>query len=63
MSAPFLTFTDYTKDFLLKTDTSKEVLGAELSKNKQMGNTTWLPMAAGPSMLMKRAIILQNVNS
>ena len=32
MSAPILSFTDYTKDFLLKTDTSKEGLGAVLSQ-------------------------------
>ena len=31
MSAPVLTFTDYTKDFLLKTDASKEGLGVVLS--------------------------------
>ena len=28
MSAPVLAFADYTRDFLLKTDTSKERLGA-----------------------------------
>ena len=32
MGAPVLTFADYTKDFLLKTDTSKEGLGAVLSQ-------------------------------
>ena len=31
MSAPVLAFADYTKDFLLKTDASKEGLGAILS--------------------------------
>ena len=31
MSAPVLTFADYTKDLLLKTDTSKEGLGVVLS--------------------------------
>ena len=31
MSSPILAFVDYTKDFLLKTDTSKEGLGAVLS--------------------------------
>ena len=30
MSTPILTFADYTKDFLLKTDTSKEALGPVL---------------------------------
>ena len=63
MSAPVLTFADYTKDFLLKTDTSKEGLGVVLSQNKQMGNITQLPMAAGPSHPMKRTIILPNLSS
>ena len=30
MSSPILAFADYTKDFLLKTDTSKEGLGVVL---------------------------------
>ena len=64
MSAPVLAFADYTKDFLLKTDTSKEGLGVVLSqKNKQTGNTTWLPMVAETSLLIKRTTILQNLNS
>ena len=37
MSAPILTFADYTKDFLLKTDASKEGLGAELSQKQADG--------------------------
>ena len=32
MSSPILAFADYTKDFLLKTDASKEGLGVVLSK-------------------------------
>ena len=32
MNSPVLAFADYTKDFLLKTDTSKEGLGAVLSQ-------------------------------
>ena len=31
MSIPFLSFADYTKDFLLKMDASKEGLGAVIS--------------------------------
>ena len=34
MSTPVLAFADYTKDFLLKTDTSKEGLGAVLSQKQ-----------------------------
>ena len=34
MSTPILAFADYTKDFLLKTDTSKEGLGAVLSQKQ-----------------------------
>ena len=37
MSAPILTFADYTKEFLLKTDTSKEGLGAVLSQKQEDG--------------------------
>ena len=37
MSASILTFVDYTKDFLLKTDASKEVLGAVLSQKQADG--------------------------
>ena len=47
MSSPVLAFADYMKDFLIKTDTSKEGSGVVLSqKNKQMGIITQLPMAA-----------------
>ena len=34
MSSPILVFADYTKDFLLKTDTSKEGLGVVLSQKQ-----------------------------
>ena len=34
MSSPVLAFADYTKDFLLKTDASKEGLGAVLSQKQ-----------------------------
>ena len=37
MSAPILTFTDYINDFLLKTDASKEGLGAVLSPKQADG--------------------------
>ena len=35
MSSPVLAFADYTKDFLLETDTSKEGLGAVLSQKQE----------------------------
>ena len=34
MSSPILAFTNYTKDFLLKTDASKEGLGAVLPQKQ-----------------------------
>ena len=34
MSSPVLAFADYTKDILLKTDASKEVLGAVFSQKQ-----------------------------
>ena len=37
MSSPILAFADYTKDFLLKTDASKEGLGAVLSPKQAVG--------------------------
>ena len=63
MSAPILAFTDYTKEFLLETDASKEGLGAVLSQNRKMGDTIQLPMVAEPSSFMKRTIILPNLSS
>ena len=45
MSSPVLAFTDYTKDFLLETDASKEGLGAVLSQKQEDG---WFhPVAYG----------------
>ena len=45
MNSPVLAFADYTKDFLLKTDASKEGLGAVLSQKQEDG---WFhPVAYG----------------
>ena len=44
MSSPVLAFTNYTKDFLLETDASKEELGAVLSQKQAEGQfhlVTW----------------------
>ena len=38
MSSPVLAFTDYMKDFLLKTDASKEGLGVVLSQKQTDGH-------------------------
>ena len=38
MSSPVLAFADYTKDFILKMDTSKEGLGAVLSQKQADGH-------------------------
>ena len=45
MSSPVLAFADYMKDFLLETDTSKEGLGAVLSKKQTDGH--YHPVAYG----------------
>ena len=46
MSTPVLDFADYTKEFLLETDASKEGLGAVLSQKQGVANITLLPMVA-----------------
>ena len=38
MSSPFLAFTNYMKDFIFKTDASKEGLGAVLSQKQVVGH-------------------------
>ena len=49
MNSPVLAFADYTKDFLLKTDASKEGLGAVLSQKQEDG---WFhPVAYGSRAL------------
>ena len=49
MNSPVLAFADYTKNFLLKTDTSKEGLGAVLSQKQEDG---WFhPVAYGSQAL------------
>ena len=57
MNSPVLAFTDYTKDFLLEMDASKEGLGAVLSQKQEDGGFTWWPMAARHSPHMKRITI------
>ena len=43
MNSPVLAFANYTKDFLLETDTSKEGLGAVLSQKQEDG---WFHLVA-----------------
>ena len=43
MNSPVLAFANYTKDFLLETDTSKEGLGAVLSPKQEDG---WFHLVA-----------------
>ena len=49
MSTPILAFADYTKEFLLKTDASKEGLGAVLSQKQEDGQ--YHPIAYGSQAL------------
>ena len=50
MNSPVLAFADYTKDFLLETDTLKEGLGAVLSQKQEDG---WFhPVAYGSQVLI-----------
>ena len=49
MNSPVLAFTDYTKDFLLETDASKEGLGAVLSQKQEDGR--FHPVAYGSRVL------------
>ena len=45
MSSPILAFANYMRDFLFKTDTSKEGLGAVLSQKQADGH--YHPVAYG----------------
>ena len=49
MQSPVLAFADYTKDFLLETDASKEGLGAVLSQKQEDG---WFHLVAYGSQLL-----------
>ena len=55
INSPVLAFADYTKDFLLKTDASKEGLGAVLSQKQEDGR--FHPVAYGSSPHMRRTTI------
>ena len=50
MSTPVLAFADYTKDFLLETDASKEGLGPVLSQKQADGQ--YHPVTYGSWALM-----------
>ena len=60
MSTPVLAFADYIKEFLLETNAPKEGLGRYSPKNRQMGNTTQLPMVVKPLWLMKKTTMPSN---
>ena len=60
MSAPVLAFANYTKEYLLETDSSKKGLGVVLSQNRQMGDTTQSPMVAKPLQPMRKTTIPPN---
>ena len=57
MTALVLAFADYTKPFLLETNTSKDSLGVVLSLSRRMDMITQSPMAAEPLHLMRRTTI------
>ena len=59
MNSPVLAFADYTKDFLLKMDDSKEGLGAVLSQKQDDGwfhlvaYSSWVPTTHYHSMKLE----------
>ena len=57
ISAPILAFANYTKEFLLETDVSKEGLGKYCPKSRQMGDTTHLPMVGELLQIMRKTTI------
>ena len=57
MNSPVLAFTNYTKDFLLETDASKEGLEQFSPRNKKMDGSTRWPMEARHSPCMRRITI------
>ena len=61
LSSPILAFTDYTKDFPLKTDACKEGLGAVLSQ-KQADRHYHTVAYGSQALKMKRIIIPPNWN-
>ena len=63
MTAPVLAFADYTKEFLIETDVSKEGLGQCCPKSRQMGDTTQSPMVAELSWLMRKTTIPPSLSS
>ena len=64
MSTPILAFADYTKEFLLETNASKDWDWEQyFPKNRKMGDTIQSPMVTKPSPFMKRTIILPNLSS
>ena len=63
MSAPVLAFADYTKEFLLETNASKEGQGAVCPKSRWMGNTTQSPMVAELLWLMRKTTTPPSLSS
>ena len=62
MNSLVLAFAEYTKDFLLETDASKEGLGAVLSQKQEDGQFHPVPYAVGCFPCTRRIIILQNLS-
>ena len=63
MNSPVLAFTDYTKDFLLKTDASRQGLGAFLSTKLEFLVLKWAVMEHFKEYLLYQTFLVKTDNN
>ena len=63
MSAPILAFADYTKDFLLKTDASKEGMAMVLSQKEEFLALKWVILEHFKEYLLYQPFLVRTDNN